>query len=238
MTRRVLLDRDLARSWLDAAMELAASNTPAERARVALHDRLRNESLGEVARAKTVTALVRSWINPEPRVAGIVQWAAKHAAEITDSRPLHVGVLLATQPFFADQATIVGRILAVQDDVETPVVRARMKAIWGPRRSVDVATQRTIKTMRAIGMLEGKASDSISYRATPIAVTPQVGAWLVTCILAAREADAISSTELASAPELAAIAIPRCLDVDSVGIGRFTEGTGRIVYASARASLC
>lgn len=232
MIRRVLLDRDLTHAWLDAAMALAAAGASVEDARAALHDRLKTETLGEAARAKTVTALMRTWINVAPSVADLVRWAARHAADVADSRPLHIGALLATQPFFADQTAIVGRILAVQDDVETPMVRARMRAIWGPRRSVDVATQRTIKTMRAIGMLEGKPSESMSHRARPIVVTPHIGAWLTACVLAARKADAISATELFSAPELIALKIPRRLKLDGIGLTRYAEGAGRTVYAA------
>lgn len=232
MIRRVLLDRDLTHAWLDAAMGLAASGIAPEAARSALHERLRDDPLGDTARAKTVTALMRTWISPPPAARPLLRWAATHSTAQPDSRPLHIGALLATQPFFADQASIVGRILAVQDDVDTPVVRSRMKAIWGPRRSVDIAVQRTIKTMRALGMLEGLASDSRSMHSDPIAVDPQVGGWLVGCLLAARGTDSISASELASAPELSAIVLPLHLDTECVGLRRFAEGAGRTVFVS------
>jgi hypothetical protein len=234
MSRRVLLDRDLTRAWLDMAMTVAATQPEVEEARVELHRRLENSGLGEAARTKTVTALVRSWYTPDPLLQPLVSWAAQQSHVLADSRPLHMGVLLATQPFFADQIAIVGRILAVQDDVETPTVRSRMKAVWGPRKAVDNAVQRTIKTMRSLGMLEGSPSESLSQRAAPISVEPKVAGWLAACLLRARGADAISSTELAAAPELCYVDMPTLTAGSNPWLMRHSEGAGRTVLTLAQ----
>lgn len=235
MTRRVLLDRDLTHAWLDAALNLATSATPLEQARITLTERLECEPLGEEARSKTVTALTRTWLNPDPSVRRILDWAIAHSVEQLDSRPLHIGALLVTQPFFADQAAVVGRILTVQDDVDTRTVRARMRALWGPRRAVDVAVQRTIKTMRSLGMLQGTAGESLSRKAPQINVrTPVTGGWLAACLLQARDADSISTTEFFHAPELVYLHLPTQLELVESGLQRFSEGAGRSVL-SARA---
>lgn len=231
MTRRVLLDRELSHAWLDAALGLAVAGASPREAREALHERLRHEQLGEEARIKTVTALTRTWLTPDPTADHLLRWAAAHSANQIDSRPLHIGALLATSAFFTDQAAIVGRILAVQEDVDTPTVRSRMKAIWGPRRSVDVAAQRTIKTMRSLGMLQGCSGSSTSTRASRMTVDARVGGWLAACLLAARGADSIATTEVLSAPELAAFRIPPSLDLIEVGLQRHAEGSGRSVIS-------
>lgn len=233
MTRRVLLDRDLTHAWLDAALNLAYSATPLEQARITLSERLEREHLGEEARIKTVTALARTWLNPDPSVRGLLDWAISHSTQQLDSRPLHIGALLVTQPFFADQAAVVGRILTVQDDVDTRTVRSRMRAIWGPSRAVDVSVQRTIKTMRALGMLQGTAGESLSRKAPRINVdSPSTGGWLAACLLKARDADSISTTEFLSAPELACIGLPLQLELTSE-LRRFSESSGRVVLATS-----
>ena len=234
MSRRVLLDRDLTQAWLDMAMTVAASQPDPGDARTELHRRLDDAGLGDAARTKTVTALMRSWFTLDPRVQPLVSWAAQQGHVVADSRPLHIGVLLATQPFFADQIAIVGRILAVQDDVETPTVRSRMKAIWGPRKAVDNAVQRTIKTMRSLGMLEGLPTESVSRKAAPISVDPNLSGWLTACLLRARGADAISSTALANAPELSFVDMPRLALPAETWLTRHSEGAARTVYAIAR----
>jgi hypothetical protein len=234
LSRRVLLDRDLTQAWLDIAMTVAASQPDLSDARTELHRRLESSGLGDAARTKTVTALMRSWFTPDPRLQPLVAWAAQQGRDLADSRPLHIGVLLATQPFFADQIAIVGRILAVQDDVETPTVRSRMKAVWGPRKAVDNAVQRTIKTMRSLGMLEGHPSESVSQRAAPIGVEPKVAGWLAACLLRARGADAISSTELAAAPELCYLEMPTLAAGSNPWLIRHSEGAGRTVLTLAQ----
>lgn len=229
MTRHVLLDRDLTHSWLDFTLGLAIQGLPVEDARAALHERLAQDQLGQTARVKTVTALLRTWITPPPEAHTAWGWALARGGSLPDSRPLHLGALLATQPFFADQMVIVGRILAVQRDIETPIVRTKMKALWGPRRSVDIAVQRTIKTMRSLELIAGEPSGSVSHASTPIPVSPEVAGWLVTCLLLARGTDSISLSEVGSAPEFAPLDLPRSIEGGAVLLERFTEGSGRTV---------
>lgn len=229
MTKRVLLDRDLTHASLDVAMGLCAQGVGGDEARAMLRERLLAESLGETARIKTVTALMRTWVNPDPELASLVSQGAAFSEKTPDSRPLHIGVLLATQPFFADQAAIVGRILAVQGEVQTPAIRTKMKAIWGPRRSVDVAVQRTVKTMRSVGMIAGAASDSESTKGTNFALDPTLSGWVVACLMAARGVDAVSVSDVLSAPELFCFSMSSIPDGAEVGISRVNEGGGRTV---------
>ena len=61
---------------------------------------LRDARLADEAREKTVTALTRSRFEEDPAARDVVAWAVEHASEVVDTRGLHMGVLLATQPFF------------------------------------------------------------------------------------------------------------------------------------------
>lgn len=235
MKHRVLLDRDLTYTWLDAAVRCAATGPTPTDARKCLDARLREESLGKEARIKTLTALSRTWITPHLGARSLIDWALTHTDDLLDSRPLHLGAMLATQPFFADQIAIIGRILTVQPDVNTLDVRTRMRAIWGSRASVDRSVQHNIKTMRSLQLLTGNPKDSISQRTSPIEASPSLGAWLAGCLMVARDRDAISESELATAPELWAIKMPKVLEIADSGLRRTTEGGGRSVLLSSPA---
>ncbi|MFE9188871.1 hypothetical protein ACFYL6_04595 [Micromonospora sp. NPDC007208] len=234
MSRRVLLDRDLALPWLNAALAVAADRTDPVRMRRALKTALTDAPLADEARKKTVTALARTWIIPSKEAGGVVEWATVHRDEIDDVRPLHLGALLATQPFFADLLAETGRLFAAgAPEVGTPELRRRMRAIWGSRRSVDVGVQRGVKTMRAIGVLTGRPSSSTSARSM-LEITPDVAAWLARALLVAREADSVGVDDLRTSPEFFAIRWPRVIPRTAEGLEQHVEGVGRRVLVRTR----
>ena len=157
----MLLDRDLLLDWLDTAALLSNVDDVAA-ARKELSMSLSSSSLADTARSKTVTALTRSWISPADDARSLVQWARERAPEEDDRRALHVGVLLATQPFFADLLTESGIAMRPTGVMSTPDLRRRMKRIWGTckkRRQRDAARGRRCG---ALGLFTGKPMESMS----------------------------------------------------------------------------
>src|SRR5262249_25635233 len=147
--RGPILDRPLEPAWLDAALRIAQESADLDEVRSRLHVALGDSGLGTVARVKTVTALVRVWADPSGSSEPAIRWARESLADEEDLRPVHFGALLAAYPFFGDVCAFVGRILALEEQVSTPELRARMRAAWGDRRSVHNAVQRAVKTLRA-----------------------------------------------------------------------------------------
>jgi hypothetical protein len=202
--------------------------------RSTLKTALADAPLADEARKKTVTALARTWITPRSEAVGVVKWATLHHDEVNDVRPLHLGALLATQPFFADLLAETGRVFAAgASEVNTPELRRRMCAIWGSRRSVDVGVQRGVKTMRAIGVLSGRPSSSTSVRSW-LEVTPDIAAWLARTLLVARGADSVGVDDLRVSPELFAIRWPRVFPRIAEGVEQHVEGVGRRVLVLTR----
>lgn len=229
MITRVLLDRDLALPWMDAALTASIQHSNPTEARNALKEALAGACLAPGVLKQTMTALTRMWITPPPESMGVIKWAQQYHAEFADSRPLHLGALLTTQPFFASLLAETGRILAAGAlEIRTPELRRRMQGIWGSRLSVDVSAQRGVRTMRALGLLHGQPKSSTSLRSW-LEVTPDLAAWLARGLLVARDADSIGTEHLKLAPELFCIRWPRSLPRSPAGLEQHVEGSGRTV---------
>lgn len=230
--RGPVLDRPLEPTWLDAAFRIAHETDDLEDVRARLHAALRESDLGTAARVKTVTALVRIWVAPRPDAAPAVRWASEALAAEEDLRPLHIGAMLAAYPFFGDCCAVVGRALALETQVTTPDVRARMRASWGDRRTVHNAVQRAIKTLRAFELLTGEPGSSVSRRGTQLIASPRAGRWIAHTLLLSRGAESVDERDMRSAPELFGLCMPERLDNGYELIERHREGGGRTVLAA------
>lgn len=192
---------------------------------------LTDAGLGAAAEVKTITALVRVWAKPSPEATEAVAWACQELSDEGDLRSLHLGAIMASYPFFGDVCTEVGRVLALDEAVETPDIRARLRASWGDRRSVHNAVQRAVKTLRAFEVLTGSPGTSTSLRGISLPVPPRAGAFLVHALLLTRDAKSIDEREVASAPELFGLRSPGRFEGGYPLLERHREGGGRTVLA-------
>ena len=229
--RGPVLDRPLEPRWLDAALRVTCETRDLDEVRSRLHLALGDSGLGTAARVKTVTALVRTWADPHEASAPAVCWARETLSNEEDLRAVHLGALLAAYPFFGDVCATVGRVLALEERVTTPDVRARIRSSWGDRRTIHNAVQRTIKTLRAFEVLTGDPGSSVSHRAERLVVSPRAGRWIAHTLLLSRGAESIDGGDLHSAPELFTLHLPERLDNGYVLVERHREGGGRTVLA-------
>jgi hypothetical protein len=224
-----LLDRELKVTWLTKALALAADQVPTIEARQLLRERLIAEGLGQEAAAKTVTALSRVWLLPVERGDFWTCWPLQAERDLRDLRPFHFGALLATEPFFRSLLEAVGREARASETVNTVAVRKRLRDQHGPRRAIDVAAQRGIKTLRELGVLIGEPSNSTSVVGKLQITDAELAAWLVRCLLEARGAESIPLADLGHAPEFFGLVLPRALPRKAAGITQYAEGLGRTV---------
>ncbi len=226
-----VLDRDLRSAWLDAALRVARQRFPLLEARLLLKAELADSALGDEALKKTVTALTRIWLSPVNRHAKQALWAVQYADRSTDWRPLHLGAMLAHEPFVLSLLEACGREQKARGSIDTVALRARMRDCHGPRRSIDVATQRGVQTLRSLGLLQGEAQSSASTGGSLEVVDPELAAWLVHCLLLGRGAESVAVEDLGHAPELFGVKLPAVLPRSAAGISKHTEGVGRTVFA-------
>lgn len=224
-----LLDRELKVAWLTKALALAADQVPTAEARQLLREGLVAEGLGQEAAAKTVTALSRVWLLPVERGDPWTGWPLQAERDLRDLRAFHLGALLATEPFFRSLLEAAGREARASETVNTVAVRKRLRDQHGPRRAIDVAAQRGIKTLRELGVLIGEPSDSISVVGKLKITDNELAAWLVRCLLEGRGTEFIPQADLAHAPEFFGLVLPRVLPRKAAGITQHAEGLGRTV---------
>lgn len=226
-----VLDRDLRSAWLDAALRVARQRLPLAEARPLLKAELADSGLGAEALIKTVTALSRIWLGPVQRQAKQALWALGYADTTADWRPLHLGALLAHEPFVVSLLQACGREQKARGSIDTVALRARMRDSHGPRRSIDVATQRGVQTLRGLGVLHGETQSSASVGGSLQITDPALAAWLVHCLLLGRGAESVAVEDLGHAPEFFGLTLPAVLPRSAAGISKHTEGVGRTVFA-------
>jgi hypothetical protein len=187
--------------------------------------------LGEEALEKTLTALTRIWLQPVERRAEHMLWALKYADRTADWRPLHLGALLSSEPFIRSLLDACGREQHAKGEVNTVALRARMRNVYGPKRSIDRATQRGVSTLRSVGVLEGAPQASISRVSCLVITDAELAAWLVRCLLLGRHAESIAMEDIGHAPELFGLRLPSAFPRSAAGVSKHMEGVGRTVLA-------
>jgi hypothetical protein len=106
-----------------------------------------------------------------------------------------------------------------------------MRDVYGPKRSIDVATQRGVKTLRSLGLLIGAPQASVSSPDAMVIRDPQLAAWLIGCLLLGRGAESIALEDLSHAPEFFGVELPSALPRAAAGLTKHIEGIGRAVFA-------
>jgi len=143
--RKVIgFDREIRLEWLDAvAARVAAGDSPQE-TRAWLDDYLHDVVGGEGRsgnRGKTITVLCRIWSNVPGPSRSLRDRALATLESVTSQERVAVHWALATSvyPFFGDVVSVVGRLLALQGDVERHAVLKRLTDSWGDRPAVSRA---------------------------------------------------------------------------------------------------
>jgi hypothetical protein len=232
MTERAILDRPLELSWLDVALRLTQAAEDVDHQRELLDIALRDSIPGRWARAKTRTALARIWLDPPEAARPLIGWATNQATNVADTRILHMGAMLASYPFFGDVCSIIGRELALHEEVRTPHIRRRVRSLWGDRTTVDAAARRVVRTLRALGILTGDLGSSSSTLGEQLHVSMPFSLWVVHALLVARDAQETDEREVHAAPELFMFDLHlQNGSQDYPYLERFNEGGGRTVLS-------
>lgn len=152
-------DRELRISWLDAVAAKAAEGAEARTVRSWLEEYLSDTLPGDQhggARDKTIVKLCRIWVSPPESSRSLRDSAVDLLPDADPSHrlALHWGLTMASYPFFGDVADAVGRLLALQGDVQRTSVVRRTYETWGERLFVNRATRAAWNTFLLWGMLK------------------------------------------------------------------------------------
>jgi hypothetical protein len=172
--RRKLLgfDQRVRMEWLEAAAGHAASGKTYGEMREALLDLLDGVVGGRrhaSARSKTVTVLCRIWGGVAPGTEGIRARAIAALSRVDASErvALHWAMSLAAYPFFSDVASIIGRLLELQDEAPMAHIVRRAVELWGDREKVRGGSQKIVRSMADWGCLTEASLKGVFRRYTP-----------------------------------------------------------------------
>lgn len=157
--RTIGFDRELRLEWLDAVAARAASGATAAEIREWLNVYLADSLGGESRsgnRGKTITVLCRIWVNVPHDRRQFRERAAEclGAGDETHRLALHWAMALAVYPFFGEVTSVVGRLLALQGEVERQSVLRRLAESWGDRPAVSRAGRAVWTSIVNWGVLE------------------------------------------------------------------------------------
>lgn len=180
--RSVGFDRKIQLVWLEAVARWTASGMSDAEIRAKLDLLLEGEVTGKEARKKTKTVLLRTWLLPSERLhalrdQGLSLLSRTHGSE---RLALHWGMVCAGHPVVWETASVVGRLLRLQDEASLSQVRARIVETYGERSTVVRASQRILRSFSDWKVLEEMPERGV-YRASvkQRLEDPEIIAWLI-----------------------------------------------------------
>lgn len=179
---RIGFDRFVALDWATAARRVRSGELPRED----LNAVLDGAGMTVAARKKTVTLLNRLWLAPRPELA---EFASRGCAigqiclDASDAA-LSWGMSIASYPFFAKVAELVGRLTSLQGDCAASEVHRRMSEIYGEREGTLRMTNMVLQTQSDWGGIERTDRGRRLVRKPPIKlVDDALVAWLIEAAL-------------------------------------------------------
>lgn len=186
---RLGLDRELRRAWLDAAAAVASRRLSSGETQVALMRELDGQIRGttpQSGRGKTVTILRRIWFAVPSDVESLRDRALALLADgdPDDRLALHWAMLLATHPFFADAAAVVGRLVGLQGTFERAHLMRRLTERWGDRSTLARAVPRLLVSLTEWGVLTLTGEQFRPAERTRVVLAPHAAILLEAALMA------------------------------------------------------
>lgn len=173
---KIGFDRFIKGDWATMAVKVRAGQAE-PRDVIAL---LESEGLSVAAIKKTKTVLNRLWLEPRDELADFVNRGAALYQAGASVSVLHWGVSIATYPFFAHVAEMVGRLTAIQGDCATTEVHRRMSERYGEREGTYRMTNMVLQSQADWGAIRRVESGRRIVRESSIAVTDTtLTGWLI-----------------------------------------------------------
>jgi len=199
MNHIVGLDRKLQLDWLDVTVGLCRENLDTGAIAGYLRQRLEREIAGVEAQSKTITVLLRIWVNVPVEDVWLRDEALHLAVQVSPEERLwlHWGMSLLAYPFFRDMAATVGQLSRLQGTCSQAQVQRRMIENWGQRTTLQRAIRRLLRTFVDWDVLRDTDVRGNYEVASPRRTESRALAlWFLDCALRANEAEQVSLREL------------------------------------------
>ena len=212
---KIGLARKLKLPWLEKTTSLLRAGYAPAKNRVMLRDQLQGafpDSNPELRGSlnKTISILSTTWLEPPALLLPLRDEALQLLASETESRQpgipnlaLHWGMLMAVYPFWAAVATQTGRLLRLQDSIQSSQVQRRIREQFGERETVSAGTSRVLRSFKDWGLLpsnslRGLYSASITWEIKD----PKLISWLIEALLHSQPRSLAPLKELLDSPAL------------------------------------
>lgn len=105
---------------------------------------------GSESRKKARTLLFKIWVSVPPEHEEVRDQALKLLPDASQEERLvlHWGLILMAYPFFREMAEQAGRLLHIQGEFSSLQIGRKMRALYGEREKVRVATKKILQTWR------------------------------------------------------------------------------------------
>jgi len=196
---RIGFSRFISRAWLDLEVKTLIETGDVEKAQSRLKGYFSEESMGEVARRKTLDVLSRIWIRiPEKdrefRDRGLDLFQRVRSDE---RLWLHWGMILVAYPVFLDIVVITGRLLGLQGEVTSGQIRRGIVSEWGDRTTLTRSVNMILQSMRDWGVLIQNDNRMPHIQSRKIeSENMEVNLWLIEAILRAEDIKTLPVTRL------------------------------------------
>ena len=157
------------------------------------------------SRDKAATILLRTWVCPDTHLHEMRDAGLKLLRTMSphEQRSIHWGMIMASYHYWGDVADAVGRLLRLQDIVETAQIQRRIKESYGDREVVSRATRNVVNNFVDWRVLYTKETKGVYFQPESQSISDvSLIAWLAEAVLRSQEKKAIPSQELLGSSRL------------------------------------
>ena len=195
-------DRYIERSWLEQIAEWVVQGKNRNDLHQLIDDYLAPFINGATSLRKTKNVLFGVWVNTSDKNRPFKEQAINLLSTCNREERLaiHWGLSIASYPFFASLARLIGRLLRLQDDIISKELVRRSVEQHGDTESVRRATVRLLQSFGEWGALIPE-SKSLFHPPKKIRLNnPELVTWLLASVFFSNGRDRISIEEIMSDP--------------------------------------
>ncbi len=206
------------REWYDFALDQLIDGKPAATIHADLDQFIseRRQSggygeRGEQTYTKAVTQIMKCWVSPEMALRPFRDAALSYArmGDRPDRVVLHWAVTIAVYPFWHRVATVVGRLLNLQEAVSQSQIRQRCYEAFGERTTIERSARRVVRSFVDWGLLGDSETKGMYRRCVPMVIgNPHLAALLMESVLLALPERQAPQSQVLSSPALFPFKLP------------------------------
>ena len=173
---KVGIQRELHIDWFDQAVRLHGMGFSKIDARQEIYTYLDGAPGFDTPPSKqtktyVANALIKSWLAPDQDLIPLRNAAFQLLQENPNARfPIHWSLLGAAYPFWFSVATVIGRLLNLQNQITQLQVVSRLKEKFGDRQTVSRRARYVIRSFVAWGALKDADTKGCYEKSSPVSI--------------------------------------------------------------------